>query len=90
VLPLQYRARVPYEVDVALDDGAPRFVGTPPQAVVDLAGPFRVNEGWWHACVPAANARRIARDEYDVLLEDGALYRIAYADRTWYVCGAYD
>jgi protein ImuB len=90
VLPLQYRARVPYEVDVALDDGAPRFVGTPPQAVVDLAGPFRVNEGWWHACVPAANARRIARDEYDVLLEDGALYRIACADRTWYVCGAYD
>ncbi len=90
ILPLQYRARVPREVDVTIVDGAPRFLGSPPQGIVDHAGPFRINEGWWHACVPAANARRIARDEYDVLLADGALYRIACAERMWYVCGAYD
>jgi nucleotidyltransferase/DNA polymerase involved in DNA repair len=92
---LQLRITEPRRIDVRVIDGAPRFAGSPPQHVVEVAGPWRVEEGWW---TPATGeGTPLVRDEYDVLLEDGALLRIAHeADATssgpaaWSVRGVYD
>ena len=70
------------EIDVRVVRGEPAFVGTPSQAVLECAGPWRIEEGWF--------GNGVARDEYDVLLEDGELYRIYRQGARWYVRGAYD
>jgi len=80
--PLQYRLLDPREIDVVTDAHVPRFVGTPPQSVVHVCGPWRADETWWD--------EPLCRDDYDVLLEDGALYRIARHDGHWYLYGVYD
>jgi protein ImuB len=54
-------------------------------SVVALAGPWRTSGDWWRADF-------WSRDEWDVALSDGALYRV-YRDRVkdeWFVEGAYD
>ncbi len=85
----------PRPVDVRVLDGAPRFVGSPPQAVVEVAGPWRVEESWWARFT--GEGERLARDEYDVCLEDGALLRIARegsaanpGEAVWSIHGIYD
>ncbi len=85
---LQLRLVEPRPVDVRMIDGAPRFVGSPPQQVVELAGPWRVDEGWWARAT--GEGAPLARDEYDVCLDDGALLRLAQEDRGWTVRGVYD
>jgi protein ImuB len=85
---LQYRIVTPAPIDVALEHGLPRFVGTPPQAVLDVAGPWRIDEGWWSPAT--GEGTPLARDEYDVLLEDGALVRIARNADAWSLLGTYD
>ena len=51
--------------------------------VVSSAGPWRTSGDWW-------TTGPWARDEWDVALSDGALYRI-YSERgSWYVDGSYD
>ncbi|MDQ6823061.1 MAG: hypothetical protein M3Z07_00980, partial [Candidatus Eremiobacteraeota bacterium] len=70
------------EINVCTAGNAPAFVGSPPQAVLECAGPWRIDDGWFEAPV--------TRDEYDVLLEDGALYRIFRQGESWYVRGSYD
>lgn len=70
------------ETDVRVLRGEPAFVGTPFQAVLECAGPWRIEEGWFGAAV--------VRDEYDVLLEDGEMYRIYRQGARWYVRGVYD
>ncbi|GAC1413169.1 MAG: hypothetical protein NVSMB64_23410 [Candidatus Velthaea sp.] len=85
---LQYRILTPSPVDVTLGGGVPRFVGSPPQAVLDVAGPWRVDEGWWTPATGGGNP--LVRDEYDVLLEDGALVRIARESERWSIRGVYD
>ncbi|MBV8727480.1 MAG: DNA polymerase Y family protein [Candidatus Eremiobacteraeota bacterium] len=82
IAPPQLRLLKVREIDVVTTDDAPSFVGSPPQTVLRFAGPWRIDEAWFE--------RRIARDEYDVLLEDGALYRIFRQGAHWYVRGAYD
>ncbi|HEX3469018.1 MAG TPA: DNA polymerase Y family protein, partial [Candidatus Elarobacter sp.] len=47
VATLQLRLVAPQPVDVRVLDGAPRFVGSPPQQAVEVAGPWRVEESWW-------------------------------------------
>jgi hypothetical protein len=71
------------EVPVRVAGGEPAFVGDPPQAVLECAGPWRVELEQWPGTEP------VARDEYDVLLEDG-LYRIYRQGVHWYLRGAYD
>ncbi|MHB1796694.1 MAG: DinB/UmuC family translesion DNA polymerase [Vulcanimicrobiaceae bacterium] len=78
----QLRLLAVREIDVVLRGNAPSFVGSPSRAVIDCAGPWRIDEGWFDTPV--------ARDEFDVLLEDGALYRIYRQGERWYVRGAYD
>jgi len=50
--------------------------------VLDCAGPWRVDDGWFESPV--------MRDEYDVLLDDGMLCRIYRQGERWYLRGAYD
>lgn len=78
----QLRLLTVREIDVRIAGNAPVFVGSPPQAVLECAGPWRIDDGWFETPV--------TRDEYDVLLEDGALYRIFRQGECWYVRGAYD
>jgi nucleotidyltransferase/DNA polymerase involved in DNA repair len=83
----QLRLLAVTEIDVRVRGGEPAFVGTPPHAVIECAGPWRIAmEG-----LPGGGAQTaIARDEYDVLLEDGELYRIYRQGRHWYLRGTYD
>jgi protein ImuB len=85
---LQLRIVRPQPVDVRIFEGAPRFVGSPPQQVVDHAGPWRVEERWWGPAT--GEGAPLARDEYDVCLDDGALLRIAREGDVWSVRGIYD
>jgi len=81
-VPPQMRLLQVREIDVCVLKNAPAFVGSPPQAVLDFAGPWRIDETWFENAV--------VRDEYDVLLEDGTLCRIFRQDTRWYMRGAYD
>ena len=78
----QLRLLTVREVPVVMRGNAPAYVGSPPCAVVDCAGPWRIEEGWFDGPV--------IRDEYDVLLENGELYRIYRQGERWYIRGAYD
>jgi protein ImuB len=80
---MQLRTFEPRAIDVIVRDGVPRFAGTPPQAVVDYAGPWRVTEDWW-------SEASLTRDDYDVMLDDGTLYRIARREQNWFLLGIYD
>ncbi|HTT61755.1 MAG TPA: DNA polymerase Y family protein [Bryobacteraceae bacterium] len=51
--------------------------------VVSSAGPWRTSGDWW-------TADPWARDEWDVALSDGALYRIYSEQGRWFVDGSYD
>jgi len=85
---LQLRLVPARPVEVRVLNGAPRFVGSPPQQTVEVAGPWRIEEGWW--AVATGEGAPLARDEYDVCLEDGSLLRIAREDDAWTVRGIYD
>ena len=81
------RFRPPLRAEVEAPAGQPALVraGAVWGRVVDRAGPWRIASDWWR---PDA----FARDEWDVVLTDGALYRI-YQDRlagAWFVEGSYD
>ena len=51
--------------------------------VLELAGPWRKSGDWW-------TADPWLRDEWDIRLSDGALYRIYCEPRGWFVEGSYD
>ena len=76
----QLRLLAVREIDVRLRGNAPGSVLD--KRVVDCAGPWRVDDGWFETPT--------ARDEYDVLLEDGMLWRIYRQGEHWYLRGAYD
>ena len=54
-------------------------------AVLQAAGPWKTSGEWW-------TATRWEREEWDVALDDGGLYRIYQeaASETWFVQGVYD
>jgi protein ImuB len=51
--------------------------------VLDLAGPWRTSGDWW-------TPDPWHRDEWDIALSDGALYRIYCDPAGWFVEGSYD
>jgi protein ImuB len=51
--------------------------------VVAWAGPWRTSGDWWRA-------DPWARDEWDVALGDGAVYRMYSERHCWFVEGSYD
>ena len=70
------------EIPVTLRRGIPYAVGVPPQRVREVIGPQRINDGWF--------AGATVRDEYDLLLDDGILYRIYRQEQRWFMRGIYD
>lgn len=68
------------EITVRMRGNRPAHVEA--KKVLNCAGPWRVDDGWFDA--------PIARDEYDVLLDDGMLCRIYRQGEHWYLRGAYD
>jgi protein ImuB len=70
---------------VALTGGQPSFVMADGirGKVLDLAGPWRTSGDWW-------TLDAWQRDEWDIALSDGALYRIYCEPRGWFVEGCYD
>ena len=85
---LQFHPIAPQAVAVRVIGGTPRFVGTPAQTVLDAAGPWRVEEAWWAGAI--GTGAPLVRDEYDVLLDDGSLVRIAHESSAWSIRGVYD
>ncbi len=77
--------RPPRPARVALVSGQPGFVAAEGirGKVLDLAGPWRTSGDWW-------TADPWSRDEWDIALSDGALYRIYCEPRGWFVEGSYD
>jgi nucleotidyltransferase/DNA polymerase involved in DNA repair len=84
---LAYRIVAPRAIDVRLKNGRPAFVGA--HAVLEVAGPWRVDESWWAEALDTGG-HPLQSDAYDVLLDDGALCRIVCERERWYVCGSYD
>ena len=70
---------------VAIASGQPSFVMADGVRgkVLDLAGPWRTSGDWW-------TADPWHRDEWDIALSDGALYRIYCEPAGWFVEGSYD
>jgi hypothetical protein len=84
---LAYRMLAPRAIEVRLNAGRPVRVGG--RAVLDVAGPWRVDEAWW-ANALETGGRPIQNDAYDILLDDGSLVRIVNDRDAWYLCGTYD
>jgi protein ImuB len=76
--------RPPVAARVEVQAGVPKKIWTHicRGEIVKIAGPWRTNGDWWR---PDA----WGRDEWDLALADGALYRI-YRDAEWFVEGSYD
>lgn len=79
--------RPPVAARVETEQGVPKHVTAPVcrGAIVKIAGPWRSSGDWWRP-------DPWDRDEWDLALAGGALYRI-YCDRTakqWFVEGSYD
>lgn len=77
--------RPPRAARVALASGHPSFVtaGAIRGKILDIAGPWRTSGDWW-------TADPWNRDEWDIALSDGALYRLYCDPRGWFVEGSYD
>ncbi len=77
--------RPPRAAQVAIAAGHPSFVtaGSIRGKILDLAGPWRTSGDWW-------TPDPWLRDEWDIALSDGALYRLFCAPNGWFVDGSYD
>lgn len=77
--------RPPRSARVAVVSGRPKFVAADGirGQVLDFAGPWRTAGDWW-------TIDPWSRDEWDIALSDGALYRIYCEPRGWFVEGSYD
>ncbi len=76
--------RPPLPATVALVDNRPTRISAPgiQGKILNAAGPWRTSGDWW--TTTAWN-----RDEWDIALSNGSLYRI-YCDPNWFIEGSYD
>ena len=77
--------RPPRAARVAIASGQPSFIDAQGirGKVLELAGPWRTSGDWW-------TTDPWSRDEWDIALSDGALYRLYCDPRGWFVEGSYD
>jgi protein ImuB len=79
--------RPPLAARVETEGGFPRRLraGRVQGTVIELAGPWRSSGEWWRP-------DEFCRDEFDLYLSDGALYRLIRdrIARQWFVEGTYD
>jgi protein ImuB len=78
-----YRPPLPARVTVAAH--GPSYIAAQNirGKVIDLAGPWRTSGDWW-------TLDPWLRDEWDLALSDGAVYRVYCEPRGWFVEGSYD
>ncbi len=79
----RFRPARPARVELAA--GQPGFVAAAGirGRVLEYAGPWRSSGDWW-------TAAPWQRDEWDIALSDGALYRLFCSPQGWFVEGSYD
>lgn len=77
--------RPPLAAQVETENGIPKHLSTRVcrGRIVRAAGPWRSSGGWWQP-------GEWNRDEWDLALADGALYRIYRAEAQWFLEGNYD
>ena len=77
--------RPPRAVRVALAAGQPSFIAAEGVRgnVVERSGPWRTSGDWW-------TSDPWSRDEWDIALGDGGLYRLYCEPRGWFLEGTYD
>ena len=77
--------RPPRVARVEIEAGRPSFVMAQGVRgkVLELAGPWRTSGDWW-------TADPWSRDEWEMALSDGALYRLYCEARGWFVEGMMD
>ncbi len=77
--------RPPRAARVAIAASHPTFVAADRirGSVLESAGPWRMSGDWW-------TADPWSRDEWDIALSDGGLYRLYCCPRGWFVEGSYD
>jgi protein ImuB len=77
--------RPPRAARVAVTSGRPGFIAAEGirGKVLDVAGPWRTSGDWW-------TSDPWSRDEWDIALSDGAVYRLYCEPRGWFVEGSYD
>ena len=77
--------RPPLIARVTLASGQPSFLAAERirGRILERAGPWRTSGDWW-------TTDPWSRDEWDIALSDGALYRIYCEIRGWFVEGSYD
>jgi protein ImuB len=77
--------RPPRMARVTLASGQPSFLAAEGirGRILERAGPWRTSGDWW-------TTDPWSRDEWDIALSDGALYRIYCEIRGWFVEGSYD
>jgi protein ImuB len=77
--------RPPRPAQVTLASGQPGFVAASGirGKVLEFAGPWRTSGDWW-------TTDPWSRDDWDIALSDGALYRLYCNPRGWFVEGSYD
>ena len=87
----RYRQPIPARVAVGADRRPLRVttdrLGHGGGAVTTSAGPWRTSGAWWEGGRTAGRAGGWDRDEWDVALEDGTVYRI-FCDRStaaWFI-----
>jgi protein ImuB len=80
-----FRPPLEARVDVA-QEGIPQRVYASGVwgAVVEIAGPWRASGEWWN------HEEHWSRQEWDVALNDGAIYRLYSSRERWFVEGTYD
>jgi len=76
--------RPPLPATVSLDGNRPLRISAPGifGKVLNAAGPWRSSGDWW-------TTTTWARDEWDIALSNGSLYRI-YRNPHWFIEGSYD
>jgi protein ImuB len=77
--------RPPLAARVSLAEAQPAFVaaGSIRGRVVERAGPWRTSGDWW-------TLDTWQRDEWDIALSDGTLYRLYCSPGGWFLEGSYD
>jgi protein ImuB len=83
-LPLR-RFRPPMPVRVELNESIPNYLRSQKfsGAIRDVRGPWRSSGDWWREQI-------WSRDEWDVQLADGNLYRLFQQGGDWFIEGIYD
>jgi protein ImuB len=80
--PLAFRYfRPPIPARVETENGVPKKLFA--KTIVNIAGPWRSSGEWWRD-------DRWSRDEWDLKLADGALFRIFHSEQQWFLEGSYD